>query len=102
MDGKLPFPKDAPPTFTVTLTFTLMHDFARFANGTMAMRFADTSATWKAQPEAGIPESGEVGATVGGALFFSHGDRAWKCVPAVSVPALVAAEAAQYLPKKEE
>lgn len=101
MDGKLPFPKDAPPTFTVTLTFTLMHDFARFANGTMAMRFADTSARWKPQPPE-IPEEGEVGATVGGALFFMHGGRAWKCAPAEAVPALVAAEAAQYLPKKEE
>lgn len=93
--AKRPFP-GTPPTFTVTLQFTLMHDFDRYSNGGLAWRIMDTSATWEPQPP-GLPEKGEVGGAIGGAFYFAHGGRSWRCTPDVSAPALVAAEAAQYL-----
>lgn len=86
-DNRVPFPKEAPILDIGPLPFTLMHDFAKYTNGTMAMRFVDTSATFTMEDGT----KGEVGATVGGCFYLSLGDRAWQCRPQQIVDALLAA-----------
>lgn len=88
---RVPFPSPAP-TLTITgpFTFKLIHDFDRYANGSMLMKISDCMATF----DDGNGLTGAVGAAIGATIFVQVGGRTWTLKPDALVEAVIAAEKA--------
>lgn len=87
MTDKPKFPEVAPTITVAGLTFTLLHDFDRFSNGKMLMKYADCTATFEGEIADGEKIKGMAGAALGGKVFVEVNGRCW----AINANQLVAA-----------
>lgn len=89
-EGKVPFPEMVPTITLPPLTMRLLHDFDKYSNGKMLMKFADTEIRFEDDKNKKI--KGSVGAAMGGTIYVEIGGRCWAMSPMDLVQAVFNSE----------
>lgn len=91
LEEKVPFPEVVPTITLPPLKMRLLHDFEKYSNGKMLMKFADTEVRYEGE-EDGIAVKGSIGAAIGGTIYAEVNGRCWALSPMDFANAVLAAE----------